>query len=79
MKLTFKDSKTSTSVYCGKYKLGVIQINFTVRREKATEFTGMGTTFFYDSLEDAKTKLENDLIAYFKELYNYGEGNDFDN
>lgn len=56
------------NVSCKGNVLGILQPNFYVRREKSVRFYGCGMEIFYDSVEDAKSKLPQDLTEYFKNL-----------
>lgn len=56
------------NVSCKGSVLGVIRPNFYVRREGSVMFYGCGVELFYDSIEEAKNKLPQDLTEYFNNL-----------
>lgn len=64
MKLDYK----GRAVYCKGYRMGFLEPNKFTRREKSTEFSGMGLVLYYDSEEEAKKELPVDLADYFNHL-----------
>ena len=68
MTLTYEANQTEIKVFCGTHYMGMISPTFYVRREKTIEFHGMGTSFYYDTKEEAQEKLPIDLENYLKEL-----------
>lgn len=67
MKLVYEGTNY-INVSCKGNILGNLYPNFYVRREKSVRFYGCGMEIFYNSVEDAKNKLPQDLTEYFKKL-----------
>lgn len=62
------DGTNYINVSCKGNLLGHIYPNFYVRRSNSVKFSGCGIDLYYDSVEEAKNKLPQDLTEYFKNL-----------